>query len=81
VSTVEPFPVIRCRHFLDMVRCHVASQPAAKRKAYLRQLIEQHRQFLASVGVAPGLVDRECRDLERAVSAPPNPQGGLRLAA
>ena len=79
--SVEPFPVRRCRHYLDMVRCNIEAQPANKRKAFTRQIIEQHRQFLANAGVEPGLIERECRDLERAVSTPPMPHGGLRMVA
>jgi hypothetical protein len=79
--SVEPFPVARCLHFIDMVRCHVAAQPANKRKAYTRQVIEQHRAFLTGAGIEPGLIKRECRNLELAVSTPPTPNGGLRLAA
>jgi hypothetical protein len=79
--SVEPFPIRRCLHHLDMVRCHVAAQPANRRKAYLRQIIEQHRKFLTDVGVEPGLIAREIRDLEMAVSPSPSPSGGLKLAA
>jgi hypothetical protein len=79
--SVEPFPVRRCRHYLDMARCSIAAQPANKRKSFTRQIIEQHRQFLANAGVEPGLIQRECADLERAVSPPPTPNGGLRMAA
>ena len=81
MSVVEPFPVSRCLHYIDMVRCYVTAQPANKRKAYLRQVIEKHRAFLANAGVNPGLIDRELGDLERAVCPQPSPGGGLRLAA
>jgi hypothetical protein len=79
--SVSPFPVRRCLHYVDMVRCHVAAQPANKRKAYLKQLIEQHRAFLANAGVEPGLIEREIRDLQSAVSPSPTPSGGMRRAA
>jgi hypothetical protein len=79
--SVVPFPIGRCRHFIDMARCHLAAQPENKRDAYLRQLIERHRNFLTNAGVEPGLVARELRDLEMAMSPPPSPNGGVRLAA
>jgi hypothetical protein len=79
--SVEPFPVRRCLHYVDMVRCHVAAQPANKRKEYLKQVIGQHRAFLASAGVEQGLIDRECRELERLTSPTGTPSGGIRMAA
>jgi hypothetical protein len=81
MSNVTPFPVRRMRHYIDMVRCHVEAQPANMRKAYLQKIVEQHRTFLANAGVEPVLIERECRDLKNAVSAPPTPKGGLRMAA
>lgn len=77
---VEPFPVRKCLHYLDMVRCSLQAQPARKRKAHLRQIIEQHRHFLLAAGVAHPLIERELRDLELAVSKPPSPSGdGTRI--
>lgn len=81
MSSVEPFPVRRCLHYVDMIRCHIQAQPASKRKAYARQIIEQHRKFLADAGVTPALIAREIRDLECAVLPQPTPTGGMRLAA
>ena len=79
--SVEPFPIRRCLHHVDMMRCYIDAQPASKRKAFTRQLIEQHRKFLADAGVEPALIAREIRDLECAVCPQPSPGGGLRLAA
>ena len=79
--SVKPFPVRRCGHYLEMARCHIEAQPPAKRNAYLRQIIQQHRDFLTNAGIEPGLIEREIRDLKLALSPSPTPTGGMRLVA
>jgi hypothetical protein len=61
--SVEPFPIKRCLHYLEMVRANIEAQPASKRRAFLWKIVEQHRQFLKSIGVDPDLIKREVRDL------------------
>jgi hypothetical protein len=81
-SNVEPFPVRRCRHYLDMMRTQIEAQPStAKKRTMLWKIVEQHRAFLASAGVAKELIDREVRDLVQAISTPLTPDSGLRMAA
>ena len=80
--SVTPFPIKRCLSHIDAMRCYIEAEPTAgRRKALLRQFIEQHRAFLASVGVEPGLIAREVHDLTNAVSPSPSSHGGMRMAA
>lgn len=79
MSNVKPFPITRCLHHIDMMRCCIEAEPTPNcRKALLRQYIEEHRKFLAGAGVEPHLIERELRDLRQALNPAPT-GGGVRL--
>lgn len=80
--SVEPFPITRCLHHIEMMRAHLDVEPTAGcRRALLRQFVEQHRKFLADSGVESRLIDREVHYLRAALSPAPTAPSGMRLAA
>lgn len=80
MSNVEPFPVRRCRHYLDVASCYVKAEPTPEaRKARAQKIIDDHKRYLTDCGVEPWKVERELRDLRAALSPPPQPGTGQRL--
>ena len=78
---IVPFPIAARTRHTDLVRSYAMTMTPGKAKAYLRNVIKEYRAYLRDMGVEQALVDREIRDLERAVLPQPTPSGGLRMMA
>lgn len=80
MSNVQPFPIRRCLHYVDMMQCHVRAQKPKDREAYARAIIEDYRQQMEGAGVDAGLVAQQVREFESLlIPQKPRPSGGARM--
>ena len=78
---IVPFPITaRARH-TDLVRKSAMTMTPDKAEAYLRNVVDEYRDYLCELGIEPHLVERELRDLRSALTPSPAPGSGMRMAA